>query len=161
MCLLPRFLLFCISRRSRVAPLVDELLRDNIRLIHRLKRSERDLEEMVSRLRDVEHRCESLQAEIQTSDWKSIQLWAELQRAKLELAHICNKCKQLNAKNEKHIRLIVAALDRQDFLCPVTQQQIKDPVLLKCGHVFERMPCVEWRRLAHTCPVCRMKWDEF
>ncbi len=40
-------------------------------------------------------------------------------------------------------------------ICPITQDVIKTPYVLDCGHIFEKNEIIEWLNEKKTCPVCR------
>ena len=40
----------------------------------------------------------------------------------------------------------------EEFLCPITQMIMRDPVTTICGHTFERESIVTWFRAHATCP---------
>ena len=39
--------------------------------------------------------------------------------------------------------------------CPISHCEITDPVVLACGHVFERSSCAQWMHRDRRCPMCR------
>ncbi len=47
------------------------------------------------------------------------------------------------------------------FVCPVTQEIIRDPVQIPCGHTFEKAALLQWHdekvanNISPTCPECR------
>jgi len=43
----------------------------------------------------------------------------------------------------------------QEFLCPITQNIMKDPVSLQCGHSFDKEALENWLRMKNVCPTCR------
>ena len=45
-----------------------------------------------------------------------------------------------------------------EFICPITLQIMRDPVMTKYGHNFERSAILEWLHRGHTrCPITRKK----
>jgi len=42
-----------------------------------------------------------------------------------------------------------------EFVCPITQTLMRDPVLTKEGHSFERWAILEWIYTNGTCPLTR------
>ena len=48
------------------------------------------------------------------------------------------------------------------FLCPITHEVMKDPVLTNCGHTFERIALLENKQCGReTCPVCGEKLEHY
>ena len=45
-----------------------------------------------------------------------------------------------------------------EFLCPITNEIMQDPVMSRFGHAYERSAIVEWLAShSHTCPLTRKK----
>ena len=51
----------------------------------------------------------------------------------------------------------LANLDKDDdeFKCPISQEVMRDPVSLACGHTFDRVSISEWLSANKLCPTCR------
>ena len=51
----------------------------------------------------------------------------------------------------------LADLDKDDdeFKCPISQEVMRDPVSLACGHTFDRVSINEWLSVSKLCPTCR------
>ncbi|XP_015254123.1 PREDICTED: zinc-binding protein A33-like [Cyprinodon variegatus] len=49
---------------------------------------------------------------------------------------------------------------RQDLTCPVCQGIFRDPVLLPCSHSFCRECQQKSWQFSHTCPICRVPYEE-
>ncbi|NGX32502.1 MAG: hypothetical protein K1060chlam4_00550 [Candidatus Anoxychlamydiales bacterium] len=47
----------------------------------------------------------------------------------------------------------------KEFDCPISLAVMKDPVLAKCSHTFERSNIEEWLKKNPSCPECREKID--
>ena len=45
----------------------------------------------------------------------------------------------------------------EHFICPITQEIMKDPVNTPCGHAFEKKNAEDWVTKKGTCPQCRAK----
>lgn len=43
----------------------------------------------------------------------------------------------------------------EEFLCPMTQSIMKEPVTLECGHTFERSAIISWVSIKSVCPLCK------
>ena len=41
----------------------------------------------------------------------------------------------------------------ESFICPISQQIMRDPVMTKYGHCFEREAITEWVRKQGKCPL--------
>ena len=42
-----------------------------------------------------------------------------------------------------------------EYLCPITHDIMRDPVVIECGHTFERESINSWLILNNTCPIDR------
>lgn len=42
-----------------------------------------------------------------------------------------------------------------EFECPISKQIMQDPVILECGHTFDRQPLGTWLESSQDCPTCR------
>jgi hypothetical protein len=44
-----------------------------------------------------------------------------------------------------------------EFICPITQILMSNPVTLQCGHTFDKTSLTEWfsSNVYKTCPTCR------
>ena len=44
-----------------------------------------------------------------------------------------------------------------EFICPISQSVMNDPVTLQCGHTFDKTNLIEWfsSDIYKTCPTCR------
>jgi hypothetical protein len=70
-----------------------------------------------------------------------------------------SECKK-NGETTLTMKKVRAALEAH-FICPISQDLPKNPVISKCGHIFERKHIDDW--LARpgrygretTCPSCR------
>lgn len=43
----------------------------------------------------------------------------------------------------------------EEFICPITQNIMKIPVSLQCGHTFDKEPLEQWFQNQLICPTCR------
>ena len=41
----------------------------------------------------------------------------------------------------------------KSFICPITQELMKEPVMTKYGHLFEREAILAWIRKNQKCPL--------
>ena len=55
------------------------------------------------------------------------------------------------------------------FICPITLEMMRDPVISKCGHMFDKEAIYKWlkgeydpskRNISRACPVCHTVLDE-
>ncbi len=49
---------------------------------------------------------------------------------------------------------------QKELKCPISLEVMKDPVLAKCSHSFERSEIESWLQKKTTCPVCRENIDK-
>lgn len=42
-----------------------------------------------------------------------------------------------------------------EFKCPISLSIMTDPVVLECGHTFDRDSLMEWLKTSNGCPTCR------
>src|SRR6185437_12590937 len=44
----------------------------------------------------------------------------------------------------------------EETLCSITQAVPKDPVVINCGHIYERSALIQWQATKHNaaCPLC-------
>ncbi|KKM69141.1 hypothetical protein LCGC14_1453810 [marine sediment metagenome] len=42
----------------------------------------------------------------------------------------------------------------KEFECPISMESMKEPVLAKCSHTFERSNIEEWLKKNPSCPIC-------
>ena len=41
------------------------------------------------------------------------------------------------------------------FLCPITMNVMKDPVVSNCGHTYEKEAIEAWMQSKEICPICK------
>jgi hypothetical protein len=65
--------------------------------------------------------------------------------------------KKMMEEKKKRARMIKGGLEVIDNICPITQEEIIEPALLKCGHMFEKSEIVKYRNEStkNKCPCCR------
>lgn len=49
---------------------------------------------------------------------------------------------------------------QSEFNCPITMEPMREPVLAKCSHSFEKSAIEKWLEKETTCPVCRKNIDK-
>jgi len=47
-----------------------------------------------------------------------------------------------------------------EFLCPISQSIMKNPVSLQCGHTFDQQELENWLKINKVCPTCRKDISE-
>ena len=47
-----------------------------------------------------------------------------------------------------------------EFLCPISQSIMKNPVSLQCGHTFDQAGLDNWLQINKVCPTCRQNITE-
>ena len=47
-----------------------------------------------------------------------------------------------------------------EFLCPISQVIMKNPVSLQCGHTFDQESLDNWLKINKVCPTCRQNITE-
>ena len=60
---------------------------------------------------------------------------------------------------ETHQNEVLPADIPEAYLCPITSELMKDPVIDREGHTFERVPIEEWVKNHHSCPVSRARLE--
>ena len=48
----------------------------------------------------------------------------------------------------------------EEFLCPISQSIMQNPVSLQCGHTFDRVGLENWLKINKVCPTCRKNISE-
>lgn len=64
---------------------------------------------------------------------------------------------KLLEEKKKRARLIGGSLEVIDNICPITQEEIIEPAMLQCGHMFEKSEITKYRNEStkNKCPCCR------
>jgi hypothetical protein len=47
-----------------------------------------------------------------------------------------------------------------EHTCPITNDVMSEPTILRCGHTFEKTVIAQWGRVKGTCPVCLAPFEE-
>ena len=63
----------------------------------------------------------------------------------------CDLTKQNNKKQKKKMSSQVP----QEFLCPISMNVMVNPVVIDCGHSFDKEGLETWLRSSNLCPTCR------
>ena len=114
-------------------------------------REESELRRKVSQL-DFDARCAQTQLKNVESD-KRI-LTAEVSELKRD--NIRLRLEKVTPEGANQRRRIVGT-SRQPFLCPITQDIMRDPVILvESGHTFERVAIETWFKRNNTNPVTNL-----
>jgi hypothetical protein len=46
-------------------------------------------------------------------------------------------------------------LDNDEYMCPITGETAKNPVITICNHIFEKNALNMWLEKSNSCPLCR------
>ena len=76
---------------------------------------------------------------------------ARLRQTERRLSMCMSQAERQRAEETKRIVDVLL----KSPLCPIGRCEMADPVVLACGHVFERSACAKWMHRDPRCPMCR------
>ena len=62
------------------------------------------------------------------------------------------------ATERERLKIRIAS---EGLTCPITHDIMIDPIILKCGHVYEKSSIKRWLVNSDTCPLCRAHTDKY